>query len=160
MFEDRFVNTMDVAVRNVEVQLSLPAGFELVAFSGEELSTVRSEVDPQHLAPNDAMVFYQHIRTCAPEEVHSDSSLAVEVHWQDEHSFLPSTKRVEHTFGDLLDGDSRRLRRGRAIHAYAAALQDATDTAVEEALDYLSEADAHYPGDAELAEIRAVLTRL
>ena len=160
MFEERFVNTMDVAVRNVEVQLTLPPGFELVTFSGEEVSTNRDEVDPQHLAPNDAMVFYQQIRTCAPEDVSDLSEVEVTVHWQDEDSFLPQSKQVTKTFGEVLGADNVRLHRGRAIYEYAVALEEQTPEAIENALNYLLIADAWYPGDAELAEIRSVLEAL
>lgn len=46
--------------------LTLPSGFELVSFSGEQVSATREHVDPQHLAPNDAMVFYQRIAPARP----------------------------------------------------------------------------------------------
>jgi Ca-activated chloride channel family protein len=121
---------------------------------------VRDEVDPQHLAPNDAMVFYQRIRTCAPDEVTDASELSVQVHWQDEVTFLPNVKEVDHTFGALLAGDSRRLVRGRAIYEYTVALEANTSAAASDALGYLAQAEALYPGDAELAEIRSVLEAL
>ena len=69
IFSDRFLSTMDVWVRDVSVALDLPPGFEIVKFSGEEYSADPAEIEPQHLAPDDAMVFYQTVRTCAPDEV-------------------------------------------------------------------------------------------
>ncbi|HFE46581.1 MAG TPA: VWA domain-containing protein, partial [Nannocystis exedens] len=69
IFGDDFVNTMSVALRDVQVRLDMPPGFEIVKFSGEEYSDDPSEIEPQHLAPNDAMVFHQTIATCAPELV-------------------------------------------------------------------------------------------
>ena len=39
-----FINTMDVAARDVQVKLDLPPGFEIVRFSGEEYSTDPDEM--------------------------------------------------------------------------------------------------------------------
>lgn len=85
------------------------------------------------------------------------SELSVEVHWQDEQTSLPYTKQVQHTFGALLAGEPTRLLRGRAIYEYAIALQSSS---TEAAFAALAAAEAAYPGDAELAEIRAVLEAL
>ena len=162
MFDDRFVNTMDVAARNVEVQLTLPPGFEIVreTFSGEQGSGNREEVDPQHIAPNDAMVFFQAIQTCAPAAVSSTDVITVAVHWQDEDTFFPVVEEQTFTIGDLLAADAPRLHRGHAITAYVDALQNPTNATVQRAFSLLSVADAHYPGDPELAEIRSVLNDL
>jgi hypothetical protein len=59
--------TMHVAARDVQVRLDMPPGFKIVKFSGEEYSADPAEIEPQHLAPNDAMVFHQTVSTCAPE---------------------------------------------------------------------------------------------
>src|SRR5690606_14876854 len=40
MFGERFLETMGVAARDVRVELTLPPGFEIVSFSGEEYSSV------------------------------------------------------------------------------------------------------------------------
>ncbi|MEM6996716.1 MAG: VWA domain-containing protein, partial [Myxococcota bacterium] len=51
IFGDGFVRTMGVAARDVQVRLDMPPGFEVVRFSGEEISEDPAEVEPQHLAP-------------------------------------------------------------------------------------------------------------
>ena len=88
MFGDNFVNTLDVAVRDVQVQLDLPIGFAIQEFSGEEWSPNPEEIEPQHLAPNDSMVFLQKIASCAPELIDDDSELTVTVRYKDALTFV------------------------------------------------------------------------
>ena len=57
MLKARFIDTMEAAVREIEVRLDLPSGFDVIRFSGEQIRTDRDEVEPQHIAPNDAVVF-------------------------------------------------------------------------------------------------------
>ena len=168
VFNTNFVNTFGVAARNVEIELELPGGFEVVRFSGEEISTDPEEVDPQHLAPNDSMVLLQTIQTCAPDEVSADSEITMTVRYQDARTF--ERRRVSQTmrFGDLLDGDIGQLRKGQAIFAYAEALKatrrssggPASAAAVSEARIKLARAVDDLPGDADLAEIGVILSAL
>ena len=167
IFADRFMNTMGVAARNVEVELDLPPGFEIVNFSGEEFSSVRSEIDPQHLAPNDAMVLHQVIQTCDTESMSGDSPIGVTVHWLDAQTFEPRELRTETTFAALLDGEVGLLRKGQAVFAYAEAAKahrSGTDsekeTALAAAMTALGRAESDLPGDSDLAEIRSVLEAL
>jgi Ca-activated chloride channel family protein len=87
IFGERFVNTMGVAARNVRISLDLPPGFEMVQFSGEEFSTDPTEVEPQHISPNDSMVFLQTLETCAPEIVADDTEVTVSLHFLDGSTF-------------------------------------------------------------------------
>jgi Ca-activated chloride channel homolog len=165
IFGDRFVSTLSVAVRDVQVELDLPPGFEIVKFSGEEFSTDPAEVEPQHLAPDDAMVFHQHIATCAPQLVTDDSPITVTARF--EHPLTGEVQEVEvvSSFGELLATEDTRLRKGAAVFAYAdglkawkdAATDGERETIVADILVELARAEAALPGDAELAEIRSVL---
>ena len=158
MFGERFINSMAVAVRDVQVQLDLPPGFEIKRFSGEEYSDDPSEIEPQHLAPNDAMVFFQHIETCAPELIDADTELSVTARWQDPITFQERELSVTRTFGELLDDNSPQLEKGAAILAYAEALEN--KEALVHAFAELERAEAALPGDEDLAEIRKVLEAL
>ncbi|MCA9691830.1 MAG: VWA domain-containing protein [Myxococcales bacterium] len=166
IFHERFVNTMAVAVRDVQVELTMPPGFSIVRFSGEEFSADPTEIEPQHLAPNDAMVFHQQIETCAPELVTEKSEIKVVARYKDAITFESASVEQTITFGDLLGVASPNLRKGAAVFAYAEALRarrDATaDQAdkLDEALDALKAAEDALAGDIELAEIRAVLESL
>ncbi len=158
VFGERFVNTVDVAVRDVQVQLDMPPGFEIAEFSGEEYSENPEEIEPQHLSPNDAMIFLQRIRTCAPELVAEDTELTVTVRYRDARTFETHELSVTRTFGELLSQTSPELEKGLAVYRYARALSG--EIAVDAALDQLEVAEALHPGDADLAEIRGVLEAL
>jgi len=161
MFHTRFMSTMSVAARDVRIRLDLPPGFEIRKFSGEEYSTDPSEVDPQHLAPNDSMVFYQTIRTCAPELVQDDTALGVHLWWKDPITFEQHERVYETTFDALLGGEVGMLRKGTAVFEYAEGLKawrtDSAEGSLDRAVRALELAEVAHPGDADLAEIRSVL---
>lgn len=167
VFGTNFVNTLAVAARDVQVRLDLPPGFEIVKFSGEEYSSDPSEVEPQHLAPNDAMVFHQRVATCAPELIDEEAQVGITVRFQDPVTF--EVKETSHTaaFADLLAGDHALLLKGAAVLAYTEALKAAKSgtpeektQASDEALAALALAEAALEGDTDLAEIHSVLTAL
>ena len=167
VFNENFVNTMVIAARDVQVELTLPPGFEIVKFSGEEYSGDPKEVEPQHIAPNDSMVFYQQLRTCAPELVDENATITVRARWDDIQTFEQVMVERTFTVAELLAADTAQMDKGAAILAYTDALQilkkgDATNTAAafEAAYAKLAIAEASLPGDGDLAEIRAILDAL
>ncbi len=165
IFGDDFVNTMSVAVRDVQVRLDMPPGFEIVKFSGEEYSDDPSEIEPQHLAPNDAMVFHQTIATCAPELIEDDTPITVTARFKDAITFEVKEVSATVTFGELLGVESPLVRKGSAVYAYVDALkavQSNTDAeaAISEAQERLDAASLLLPGDSDLAEIGTVLEAL
>jgi len=166
-FGDGFISTMGVAARDVQVQLDLPPGFEVVSTSAEELSTDASEVEPQHLAPNDAMVFHQRIRTCAPELFDPSATVTVTVRYLDALTFDAREVVSEATFEQLLAADPTPLLKGAAVFAYAESLKaykhadhDGRGATTNGAFEALEAAEAALPADPELAEIRGVLETL
>ncbi len=118
MFHTDFISTMAVAARNVQIELQLPPSFDVVKFSGEEISTDPQEVEPQHLAPNDSMVLYQQLRTCAPELVGDDSEITVTARWEDVATFEPREISRTYTLGQLLAIEDPSLAKSAAIVAY------------------------------------------
>ena len=161
---DGFVNTMDVAARNVQVQLDLPPGFEIKRTSAEEVSSNPRRVEPQHLAPNDSMVFFQELWTCDPEALTAETEIRVTATWTDPVTFEERSASTSSTLGDLVGADNRMLHKGRAVFLYAEAIKAVRagygDAAVLAALAAVARAEASNPGDADLAEIRTVLEAL
>ena len=164
---DRFLEVFDVAARNVQLELTLPGGFEIVRFSAEEIGTSARDVEPQHLAPNDAMVFHQHLWTCAPELVSDDTIVTATVRWQDVLTGELHELVQEATFAEMLGGDTSNLRKGAAVFAYAEALKivrkegrAAAADAVARAFDALGVAETVLGADSELTEMRRVLEGL
>ena len=166
MFDDRFLGTLLVAARDVQVRVDLPPGFEIIKFSGEEYSSDPAEVEPQHLAPNDAMVFHQRMETCAPELLDGDSKLTVTARYLDAVTFAAHEVSVTRTFAELFAEASPRLLKGSAMLAYTEALTavrlKSADKAakVQAGLDAVDSALVALPGDASLMEIRGVLETL
>ncbi len=168
MFASRFVNTMGVAARDVQLQLALPPGFEILRFSGEGVSADPSEIDPQHIAPNDSMVFYNHLQTCAPDLLDDSAAIGVTVRYKDAIDFDDRELSLQTTWGELLAGDTALLRKGDAVYTYAETLKQVImgrhpsgrEEAIDNALAVLSEAEAVNVGDSDLEEIRAVLEAL
>jgi len=157
MFGDRFLEVVGTAARDVQISYTLPPGFEVVRFSGEEISRNPEEVRPQHLAPNDSMVLHQHLETCAKTPLGAE--ITVTVSYRDAVTFEERSVGVTSTVGELLDKDAPQLWKGAAVFAYAETLKGAEGAAnrVRVALERAEEAN---PGDADLAEMRQVLAAL
>lgn len=168
MFGERFVSTMAVAARDVQVELDMPPGFKIVKFSGEEYSTDPAQVEPQHLAPNDAMVFHQTIATCAPEQIAEASEIKVTARFLDARSFKAKEVASSLFIAAAVAKPGPQLEKGAAIFQYAEALKllrdnagsAEADAARKLALASLTAAEASNPGDKDLAEIRSVLELL
>ena len=172
MFGGRFLETMGVAARDVRVELTMPPGFEIVRFSGEEYSTVAAEIEPQHLAPNDSMVFHQEIETCAPQLVGDDAQIDVKVTWHDRDSFEGRELSRSYSFGELtgsLEATQVRanlqLKKGAAVFAYANGLQQLSHggdagQALSEARAAVDAARLVLPNDPDLAEINRIIAAL
>ncbi len=164
IFRRRFLETLGVAARNVHIRYTLPPGFEISEFTGEQLSADPTQVDPQHIAPNDAIVMQQTLTTCAPDEVQADTPLSVLVTWQDAITFAPREATLETTFGALLGSPSPRLRKGLAVAAYARALEAsrlfAPDTAAITAATARIDAALADGPDPELDQMQGVLQGL
>lgn len=163
MFGDRFLETMGIAARDVQVQLDLPPGFEVVRFSGEEISTNPDEVRPQHVSLDDSVVLHQDLHACGGA-ASEEAEVTVTVSWLDVATLEPRQAVRTATIGQLLARDTALLAKGTAVFTYAEALKlQATGSSaatVEEAEAALAAAEALNPGDPDLEEIRSVLGAL
>ena len=113
------------------------------------------------------MVFHQTIATCAPDLVTDETEITVTARYKDAITFEPFSIEQTITFGDLLGVASPNLLKGAAVFGYSEALSARKSIDDEEiaeklkaALDALTAAEAAFPGDPELAEIRSVLEQL
>lgn len=162
---ERFVSQMDVAGRNVRIILELPPGFTVGRSSAEQISTDPSEVEPQNIAPDDVVVLFNELETCAPEALTNESPVTVTLTWDDPQTLMEQSVTRTWTFGELLAGDTALLQKGHAVFAYADALKlwqtqgasAATKSAVRDAITQLAIAESANPGDDDLEELRLVL---
>ena len=167
-FEDHFLSNVAVAARNVRMKVTLPWYFGIQAFHGEEYSSDPTEVEPQHLSPNDVMAFHQIIGACDPSQITECDAIAASVDYV--HPLTGETGHDEITLplGELVQGDATRLRKADAIVGYAKALivigilsshgeHAQAATVAGQMSQWLAEA-ATALGDAELAEVAALMS--
>jgi Ca-activated chloride channel family protein len=166
MFRDRFYANLEIAVTDVRVELTLPPQLRMEEFHGEEISTVPEEVDPQHLAPNDAMVFHQYLHRCPG--LGDDEIVRTAADYTDPSTGERRREATEATVAALLEGPGAQLFKGNAIVVYAEALKDVYDlhrrsgdpsaatAACEAALATVRDAVRRVP-DPELEEIASLL---
>lgn len=164
MFGPRLLANLEVAARNVRVEVTLPPTFVIEEFHGEQVSANPEEVDPQHLATGDAMVFHQVLRSCAPEAVDGSAPVKVKVSYEEPISREPRTAEMITTLAELLAGDTKLLLKGDAVVAFAEALKDVRGAKAPAALAALDKAQAEVQkanlvlgGDPELEELRGLL---
>ncbi|HMR73726.1 MAG TPA: VWA domain-containing protein [Polyangiaceae bacterium] len=160
MFDTRFDEVMDVAARGVQVELRLPWYMGIEKFYGEEYSTNPKEIEPQHLAPGDAMVFSQVVRACSSTEYSSADPIEVIARWQTPVSHLEKEVSVQSTFGALLATQTKYQDKAAAIIAYAEALKDPL-TAKDQLTATLAKIAAVDPTntDPELSEIKGLIQK-
>jgi Ca-activated chloride channel family protein len=114
-----FVSNISLAAMDVQVKVTLPPTFSLEEFHGEEYSTDPKEVDPQHLAANDAMIFHQSIASCAPELLTGGENLVAEAFFTEPVSRQRRSVKSQATFDELTAQEHPQLLKGDAIVAYA-----------------------------------------
>ncbi|WP_437603343.1 vWA domain-containing protein [Sorangium sp. So ce590] len=155
MFRDRFDEVMEVAARGVQVELTLPWYFKMEKFYGEEYSTNPEEVEPQHLAPGDAMIFNQLVRGCDPGVINDADALTVRARWQTPLTHEPKEASRQATLAELTAGSKEQLVKGKAIVAYAEALKSNSSEALRAAREQVLAANPG--GDPELDEIAELI---
>lgn len=166
MLGQRFLSVVDVAARAVRLELELPWYFQVHKFFGEIISTDASKVYPQHLGPNDAMMFFQIIKACDPALIDGADEIALRATWE-----TPFTREKREHFQKVslneLAGNEATLDKAAAIAGYAEALMRfdlETDSSKREQV--VTEALANvravpkYQADPDLAEVIGLLEKL
>lgn len=165
-FHHQFVNTFEVAARDVRLKLDLPEGFAIERFSGEEASTDPSEVEPQHLAPDDAMAFHLTLTHCDTLTLDDPAPVTATVRWTDPDTFEERTTTATWTVGELLGrADDADLLEGGAAFWTAKAIQtwqrqDATEDLRPQAQAWVDAATIQRPADPDLRALQGMLDAL
>ncbi|MBI5611413.1 MAG: VWA domain-containing protein, partial [Deltaproteobacteria bacterium] len=123
LFAKALLRHLEVAARNVQVQVTLPPTFAVEQFYGEQISTNKDEVEPQHLAANDTMIFHQTIQSCAPDALTGGETVEVVATWEHPVSHKAMTTTWSATFGELLGAKHPLLDKGAAVVAFCDALK-------------------------------------
>ena len=141
VFVNRFDEVMEVAARGVQIELTMPWYFQMHKFYGEEYSENPKEIEPQHLAPNDAMIFNQVLKACSSSVVEPTDTITVRAKWKTPLAYLDQQTEVTMTVGDLLAAQKAGLPKAKAIVAYAEALKAPSKQAFDDALALIKLAD-------------------
>ena len=150
MFGEKFVSSMEIAVMDVQVQLTIPPVLRMEVFYGEEVSGNPKEVEPQHLAPDDAMIYQLSLRSCW--EIGEDDTIKAVASYTDPATREARTDSFEANALELLEGASEQLSKGYAIVAYAEALKEIDQTSDGEEKAQLC-SDAKAKVDAAAAQL-------
>ena len=157
--DDRFLSVMEVAARAVGVEMVMPAGYVMEEFHGEEYSEDPTEVQPQHLAPNDAMLFHQILTDCTPEAHDGTEEFQFTVMWEDPVTQAPQVDTVSLSVNQMLAAADTQLLKSDVVVAYAMGLTDVWDLPPAERQGFLyaiqqdAEAAFALTGDTDLAEV-------
>jgi Ca-activated chloride channel family protein len=154
----RFDEVMDVAARGVQVELTMPWYFQMHEFYGEEFSENPEEIEPQHLAPGDAMVLSQVLKACDASKIVGSDAVRIRASWTEPLTYVPREVVVETTVQALLSAGTPHLPKAKAIVAYAEALKVGDPTKLEATLDLIAAADPDN-SDPELKEIKSLIAK-
>ncbi len=122
MFGERFVSLASVAARNVQMRLTMPWYFGIKVFHGEEFSADPAEVEPQHLAPNDAMSFHQILGTCDPSWIDASDEIEAHVEYLDPLTLEPRSDEFSMSIGELVERDATQLYKADVVVSFAKAI--------------------------------------
>jgi len=147
MFGERFVSNVEIAARDVRVELTLPPTFEITdqVHGAEEPSAL----DPQHLAPGDAMIFQLETRSCDSSVPVDDDQVLVVATYEDPITRETDSVELDTTLGELLEDDAALLLKGNAVIGYARALMQLQSLEGQAALDVIDAARAQILAAAE-----------
>ena len=159
--DDRFLSVMEIAGRDIQLSVTMPEGYVLDEFHGEEVSPDPQEVDPQHLGPGDAMLYHFDLIDCASDQHDGEEMFEFQATWEDPITRESRSDIVTMSLNAMVDDAGLQLRKANAIIAYAKALTDVWHYGDEQAyLDgVIAEVEAAYfdTGDTDLAAIVELL---
>lgn len=158
---DRFLANLEVAAKDVQLAMTLPAGWVVDRFDGEEISPDPDEVREQHLAPNDAMLYHMTLRDCGADPT---EPLSFAASWREPRAAVDHVDSATFDLATMLDAGGTQIDKAGAILAYARAFEEVWQKSGGERAAYLDDVyaivqDAYRarPDDAELAEVLDLL---
>lgn len=166
-FGEHFLRNIEVAARNVQMELTLPWYFGIKEFHGEEYSADPAEVEPQHLAPNDAMSYHQTIQSCDPRQILTTDPIQAKATYEHPLTREAMVSEVTVAIGDAVEADATQLYKADVIVAFAQSLiligdhmnkaeQGAAKQIASDMTAWLTTA-ADTLGDKEVAEMRDLM---
>ncbi|MCO4771000.1 MAG: VWA domain-containing protein [Deltaproteobacteria bacterium] len=150
-----FLSAFDLAAREVQLQVTLPESVVIDVFSGEEISVDPEEVQPQHLAPNDAMLYHFELVDCGDVSDWATREIVLDLTWLDPVVGTAMSDSLTVSLQDLATGPADQVLKADAILAYTQALAGESPD-----LGVVAEALVASPSDPDLLEISSLLAAL
>jgi len=161
--DERFLSVMEVAAREVHLAITLPAGYALQVFHGEEVSGDPHEVEPQHLSPNDAMLYHFVIADCDPANHDGSETFEFRVDWTHPATREAMVDNASFTLDEMLASADSQIVKADAVVEYAKTLIDAPQLTTADGIALIDETIAQVQdayaqtGDEDLQEIASLL---
>jgi Ca-activated chloride channel homolog len=149
-----------VAALDVQLEMTLPAGLVVRRFSGEQIGYSPSDVVPQHLSPNDQMLYDLDLVDCQNDPAMGSRALEFTVRWRDPRTGESRLDTASFTVDQLLQNPADHQRKAEALVAFARSFEAVQEmstahsqaTYLDELADYLDQARRQLGGDLDLAE--------
>ncbi|MFZ5480239.1 MAG: vWA domain-containing protein [Myxococcota bacterium] len=155
----RLLSNLEVAARDVRLSMTLPPDFVVTKFDGEQIGTDEDDVIPQHLAPNDAMLYRIELADCGDAR-DGGERFDFSVDWEDPRTAELHTDVASSTLAEMTDAATTQVLKAQAIVAYAEALPgvwrepaDAREAYLDAVYETVEAANRARPDDTDLLEI-------
>ncbi|MDP7112119.1 MAG: VWA domain-containing protein [Myxococcota bacterium] len=161
--DQTFLTVMEIAAREVQLSMTMPGAFVMDEFHGEEYSEDPEEVEPQHLAPGDAMLYHFDLMDCAAELHDGAEVFEFAVTWIDPATREERVTSLNMSVDEMIDEAGPQLHKANLVVEYAQALTGVWDLPADERGPFLDALNARVDeayvdsGDADLAEIADLL---
>ncbi len=158
---EKIPSVFQVAARDVQLAVTLPPGFVVAEFTGEEMSSDPTEVEPQHLSVNDQMLYDLDLLDCSEDSASAGYEFLFTVEWVDPATGAEMLDSVSVPVADMLAADSRQLYKAAALVSFAQAFAAVNDLSSASArsehlqgvIDQLTSAMTAFPSDSDLPEV-------
>ena len=151
VFGARFTEVMDVAARDVRLELHLPEYLRIRETTAEEWGTDPEAIEPQQLAPGDSMSFYEVLTSACSGALPLEAGLDAKVTWVDPDTGKEKSATFSAALVDLKPGAA--LAKASAVSAWARALSTADGVRLVAARDAAQAALGEHGEDPDLQEI-------
>lgn len=116
---ERFLSLVGTAAREVQLAITLPSGFVIQRFTGEDIAPTPSEVTPQNLVFDQPMLYDLDLVDCSPDAESLDAVLTFTVEWVLPGETAVRVEVLTESVGNLLAAGGGPFWKAQAIVAYA-----------------------------------------
>ncbi|MBN2800331.1 MAG: VWA domain-containing protein [Deltaproteobacteria bacterium] len=117
IFGAGFQSLTQTLAHDVHFALDLPDSLAMERFYGEEVSTVKEDVQPIHYYAGTSQVFLQDLKV-NPQTIKPTDPVTMHITWTDPTTGEPGEQTVAWRLGELVEAPSANLDKARALMAW------------------------------------------